>query len=107
VLVHLEKSEIPEDYAAMAIEIDGGQIASLSAANAGFIQSVTSGRVRLSADAFYREACRYPVLRVASVIVPRERNYVLFPEAAELDARVSWTEPFRFDRRLLAKAAKA
>jgi hypothetical protein len=43
-----------------------------------------------------------PVLRVASVIVPREYNYVLFPEADGYSAAVEWTEPLDFDDRLIA-----
>jgi len=40
------------------------------------------------------------VLRVASVIVPREANYILYPEAPGLDAAVLFVEPFAFDARL-------
>jgi hypothetical protein len=45
-----------------------------------------------------------PVLRVPSVIVPREYNYVLFPEAEGFEASVAWTEPLNFDSRLFSFA---
>jgi hypothetical protein len=47
------------------------------------------------------------VLRVPSVIVPWEHNYIIFPEAAGFDAQIAWIEPFQFDQRLFAQAADA
>jgi hypothetical protein len=45
---------------------------------------------------------RWPLLRVPSIIVPREYNFVLLPEAEGFAAVVEWTEPLNFDRRLLS-----
>jgi len=39
------------------------------------------------------------------VIVPRERNYVLFPDAPGFQARIAWVEPLDLDRRLFSFAA--
>ncbi|HEV2689205.1 MAG TPA: hypothetical protein VGV35_11645, partial [Bryobacteraceae bacterium] len=44
----------------------------------------------------------WPVLRVPSVIVPREYNFVLLPEADGFDATVEWSEPLSFDSRLFS-----
>ena len=56
---------------------------------------------------FQREFYEHPVLRVPSVIIPREYNYILLPGAADFDARILWVEPFRFDRRLFSPTADA
>ena len=42
----------------------------------------------------------HPAIAVPSVVVPRERNYVLFPQAPGLRVAITWTESFRFDSRL-------
>jgi len=41
------------------------------------------------------------------VIVARESNYILLPEARDFAARIIWTEPFRFDDRLFASSAQS
>jgi hypothetical protein len=40
------------------------------------------------------------VLRVPSVVVPREYNFVLLPEAAGFAAGIEWVESLSFDSRL-------
>jgi hypothetical protein len=42
----------------------------------------------------------YPVFRVPSIVVPREGNYVLYPEAPGLQRRILSIEPFSFDAHL-------
>jgi len=84
VLVHLDRVEIPEDYVLMGIDLHETSIQHVAVENAAEIS-----KARL-----------HPVLRVSSVVIPREANYVLYPESPGLDARVTFDEPFQFDVRL-------
>jgi RES domain-containing protein len=88
VLVHVDKSEVPNDYFVMAIQIEG--------------RSVYRPR---NVD-LLRTSYNRPVIRVPSVIVPREYNYVLYPEAEGFEASIAWTEPLNFDSRLFAFAGE-
>jgi len=45
----------------------------------------------------------HPSSAFYSVLVPRESNYVLLPDAPGFNARVEWSEPLRFDERLFAQ----
>jgi hypothetical protein len=45
-----------------------------------------------------RKIC--PVLRVSSVVISRETNYILYPEAQGLEVQIVFVEPFAFDTRL-------
>jgi RES domain-containing protein len=104
VLVHLEKSEIPDDYVALGIEVGRGQLRSLSMDAARRVEGLASGQ--RSAEMFQREYYGRPLLRVPSVIIPREHNYILLPAAPSFSARVLWMEPFWFDPRLFSLAAE-
>lgn len=95
ILVHIDKSEVPSDYVVMAVRFSGRQVQRRSVANLAGANHFTIARFK---TAFYR--C--PVLRVPSVIVPREYNFVLLPEARRFVATVEWTEPLHFDRRLFS-----
>jgi RES domain-containing protein len=88
VLVHVDKSEVPRDYFIMAIQFAGRSVYRPRGAD-------LLGMGQLTAASDHR-----PILRVPSVIVPREYNYVLFPEADGFDANIAWTEPLNFDSRL-------
>jgi RES domain-containing protein len=94
ILVHVDKSEVPTDYVVMAIRFPGRKVrrrpASLIDAN------------ELPADRFRTAFYRWPVLRVPSVIVPREYNFVLLPETHGFAASVEWNEPLNFDSRLFS-----
>jgi RES domain-containing protein len=92
VLVHLDRSELPSDYVVIAISFDGRKIGRrlLSA------ELVNRGSPELYRSNFYSST----VHRVSSVLVPRESNYVLLPDAPGFGARVEWIEPLRFDERL-------
>jgi hypothetical protein len=79
----------------MAIRVGGGQVRSLP----GPVQ--TDIRT-LNAAEFANRLYDHPVRRVRSVIVEREWNYVLLPEAPGFQASVQWVEPFRFDERLFS-----
>ncbi len=84
VLVHLDRTEIPTDYVAMGLEIRVGEIPHITPEDARAISSRKKA----------------PAVSVPSVIVPRESNYVLYPEAPGFAADVLFIEPFGFDARL-------
>lgn len=56
----------------------------------------------LTPDSFKAVFYGSPVLRVPSVIVPREYNFVLLPEAPGFQATIEWVAPLRFDQRLFS-----
>jgi RES domain-containing protein len=93
ILVHIDKSELPDDYVAMTIRFSGRNVARRSGAELANANQLTAAEFR---DSFYR----WPAIRVASVIVPREYNFVLFPETAGFDTKVESIERLSFDRRL-------
>jgi RES domain-containing protein len=95
ILVHIDKSEVPADYVVMAIRFSGRRVFRRPIANLIGANHFTVSRFKAS---FYR----WPLLRVPSIIVPREYNFVLLPEAKGFAATVEWTEPLSFDRRLLS-----
>jgi len=103
--VHLEKSEIPDDYVALGIEFGRRQVRPLSMEAARRVESLVAGKGS-SVDMFRREFDARPILRVPSAIVPRERHYILLPAAPSFSARILWAEPFRFDVRLFSLAAE-
>lgn len=95
VLVHVDKSEVPRDYVVMAIDIAGRSVYRPQGAG-------IHGIGQLSADEFRSSMWHRPILRVPSVIVPREYNYVLFPAADRFRAEVVSIEPLQFDNRLFS-----
>ena len=95
--VRIDKSEVPDDYVVMAIQIPSQQVSRQ-------LLTRMAGVGQLTAEAFRRRFYPHPALRVPSVIVPREYNFVLLPEF-EPDAVIKWIEPLDFDRRLFAVAA--
>ena len=82
VLVHLEKSEVPNDLVVLTIAFNARQVY----------------RPKNVARLIQHDRA---ILRVPSVVVPRESNYVLFPAAPGFDATIEHVEPLFFDRRLL------
>lgn len=98
ILVHVDKSEVPDEYVVMAIRVSGRRVSRKLDTHSAGIAHFTIDRFRAS---FY--AC--PVLRVASVIVPREFNFVLLPEGDGFDAMIEWIEPLNFDSRLFSLSA--
>ena len=97
VLVHLDKSEMPADYIVMAIRISVRKASRPRIARLFGANQMTPASFK---DTFFKR----PIMRVASVIVPREYNYVLFPDADGFRATIDWTEPLDFDSRLIASA---
>ncbi len=79
----------------MAIRFAGRSVARPRSADLLGIGQLTTIRFRTST--YHR-----PILRVPSVIVPREYNDGLFPEADGFDASITWTEPLNFDSRVFS-----
>jgi RES domain-containing protein len=95
VFVHVDKSEVPKDFVVMAIDFTGRSVYRPRSAGIHGIGQHTAAE--FSESLWYR-----PVLRVPSVIVPREFNFVLFPRAQGFHATIAWTEPLHFDDRLFS-----
>jgi RES domain-containing protein len=91
VLVHLDKSEIPRDYVLIAVAIKKPE---------GEYPDLPSRRAALAPGEFRKRFYNSPVWKAPSAVVPRERNFILLPEAPKFEARVDWVEPLRFDQRL-------
>jgi RES domain-containing protein len=83
--VHLDKQDLPDDSVMVAVDVPASVDIHTTHWRTAFEQSDRLG---------------YPAVLVPSVIVPREHNLVLYPDAPTFDATVLWTEPFRFDDRL-------
>jgi RES domain-containing protein len=95
ILVHVDKSEVPDDYVVMAIGFSGRKMSRRPGAN-------LMGANQRDIGSFQATFYPSPVLRVPSVIVPREYNFVLLPEAAGFAAKIEWIESLSFDRRLFS-----
>jgi hypothetical protein len=95
ILVHIDKSEVPSDYVVMAIRFNGRNVARRSGTDLANIKRLT---IPQFIDSFYR----WPVLRVPSVIVPQEYNFILFPEATGFEVKVESIDLLNFDRRLFS-----
>ena len=100
VRVHLDLPPelLPDDYVLVQVALDGLAIETVKAVPAdaaGF------------GDSWLR-ACRTPVLRVPSLIVPESANLLLNPaHPAAAEARILNVRPFRFDARLWQPEATA
>lgn len=92
VLVHLDKSEAPKDYVVMAIRFEIGAVTQR--------RKFQPGYGALDPKTFRKTLYRKPILRIPSVIVPRENNYILFPEVRGFSVSIDWIEPLDFDSRL-------
>lgn len=84
-LVHLDSSELPLDYALVTIDIPD-RVPMKRATPAETLAASTNPAV--------------PVYVVPSVVVPQELNVVIFPQAAGFEATVISVEPFQIDERL-------
>jgi RES domain-containing protein len=93
ILVHIDKSEMPDDYVVMVVRFSGRRIYRRPGTHLTNVRQFTNVHFR---DTFYR----WPVLRVTSVIVPQEYNFVLLPEASHFHATVESVESHGFDQRL-------
>lgn len=86
VLSHLDFDSVPLDYVLVTIEIPD-TVPARQAAPEEALAASTNPPV--------------PVFLVPSVVVPQERNVVIYPHAPGFAATVTKVEPFRIDPRLL------
>ena len=85
-LVHLDSSELPLDYALVTIDIPD-RVPMKRATPAETLAASTNPAV--------------PVYVVPSVVVPQELNVVIFPHAPGFESMVISVEPFQIDERLI------
>jgi RES domain-containing protein len=93
ILVHVDKSEVPNDFLVMAIRFAGRRVSRPPG-------TLLTGANQFTAVRFKASLYNCPVLRVASVIVPREYNFVLLPEVDGFVAAIESIEPLNSDTRL-------
>jgi len=93
--VHVDKTEVPDDYVVMAIRFSARKVSRPGAVK-------LSGVNNLTPDDFKHGFYGAPVIRVPSVIVPREFNFVLLPDAPGFSVTVDWIERLHFDQRLFS-----
>jgi len=89
ILVHLQQHQVPDDYVLMTIDIQCT------------VSAFEGLAERLKEESWLRE--RHPAWAVRSIIVPQERNIILFPEHREFRAGVVQIERFTFDQRLIER----
>ncbi len=103
-LVHLEASDLLSHYLVFAVQFTEDLVDNLGLPlpkdwNAEPVQR----KVRLLGDQWCREAVK-PVLRVPSVIVPSENNYLLNPQHQQFKKiQIAKPRPFWIHQRLLSK----
>jgi RES domain-containing protein len=84
ILVHLDKTEIPADYLLMGIDLSSAVVED---ATPDAARELSLSRIS-------------PVIRVKSIVVPRETNYILYPEVPGFAPLIAFSESFGFDARL-------
>ena len=87
ILVHLQQDQVPDDYVVMTIDIQGS------------VAPLVGLAERLKEESPLRE--RHAAWAVTSVIIPQERNVILFPENGDFRASVVRIDAFMFDPRLI------
>jgi len=103
VLVHIDKAEVPEDYVVMAIRFARRIV---NRPRERTVLRAESWATQPAPEDYKRPSLNLPILCVPSVIIPREYNYVLFPETGGFQAGIDWIEPLDFDSCLLASAGR-
>ncbi len=100
-LVHLDWPELLKHYVVFEINFENEAVSSIERSELpeGWRNDPAPSETRLLGDA-WAAALRSPVLKVPSVIVPEEFNYLLNPQHPEFE-RISIHSPisFRFDNR--------
>ena len=105
VLVHLQPLMIPIDYCLAEIEVPDGslEILDLSKLPAKWAKVSPPHELRGIGDDFLNTQ-KHLMLRLPSVVVPSEYNFLLNPEhPAMKKVHIIKQEPFSFDERLLKK----
>lgn len=102
-LVHLESVQILNTYLSICVEFDESLILELSTKNlpTDWREDPIPISTMNVGDAWVDEA-KSAVLKVPSVVVPGESNYLLNPLHSDFDKlKVSKAEVFEFDKRLV------
>ena len=87
ILVHLQQDQVPNDYVLMTIDIPSNVVP---------LEGLPE---QLKEESPLRE--RHAAWAVTSVIIPQERNVILFPENRDFRASVVRIDAFTFDPRLI------
>jgi RES domain-containing protein len=102
-LVHLQSADVLASYAMRSVRFDEGLVTTLTVADLprDWNHSPPPPGVQRVGDEWVRSGAS-AVLRVPSVIVPTENNYLLNPNHPDFAAiQLGVAEPFQFDPRLL------
>lgn len=102
-LVHLDLEDAPENRVAIGAELPAGlEIQELSAKDLPTAwRSYPAPEALKDLGTAWASESRSPVLRVPSVVIPEESNYLLNPHHPDLSRMtVQDPAPFTFDRRL-------
>ena len=100
ILVHVKSQSELEGYVKIRIEVPEGLIATVAALPENWQQGRAPDETRAIGDAWL-EVGETPLLRVPSVVIPEEHNYLLNPQHPRFsDLTVGKAEPFSFDSRL-------
>jgi hypothetical protein len=89
-LVHFKQRQTPDDYVVVTI----------------FIPE-TVPVMRGSSFEAKNSRIQHPLWIVPSVIIAREMNIILYPEASGFSSRITDIEDFRFDQRLVAPTLRS
>lgn len=102
VLVHLPPTLLPSDYCMAVIEVpDDIENIEVSQLPAGWNEFPEPAQLKLLGDGFLNTN-RHLLLRVPSVIIPQEHNYLLNPAHSLMQqVKVVTNNSFSFDERLL------
>jgi RES domain-containing protein len=103
ILVHVDTDLVPNDYVAFAVDIPD-DVAMETFADIVSETEYQTARFSLTCQKYGSEWLkngRSAVLEVPSVIVPKEKNFILNPFHYHFSQlQIYPTEPFRFDNRL-------
>ena len=84
VLVHFKQRQVPDDYVAITLLIPD-------------TVPVMRGNPTEAKDAGFQ----HPLWVIPSVVIAREKNIILYPDAPGFSAEITDLEPFQFDPRLI------
>jgi RES domain-containing protein len=105
VLVHLPPLMIPDNYCSVEIEVPDDSILTINTADlpVGWQDVSTITETKEMGDAFIKNR-EYLMMRVPSVIVSTEYNYLINPTHPKIkEVSILYNSPFNFDERLFFK----
>lgn len=101
-LVHVDPDELPDDLLAYEIDVPDDIVVDHLATIPPDWDSIESPESCRDAGSDWLLSCTSLALAVPSVVIPRERNYMLNPRHPDIDrVRVISSKPFRFDERFM------